>query len=71
MTDDGRERKTYERVTNLPVQVDLNVAFDKLAMRVLTERPSAKINVKVGSVYAVYNPDATGRPNDPHYSFSF
>jgi len=69
--NDDKDRKVYDKVTNLPVQVDLNVAFDHLAMRVLTERPTAKIALTVGSVTASYNPNATGRPNDPHYSFSF
>lgn len=63
------EGEKYKKVTNLQVQVDLNVAFDKLLTRVLADRPTASINVKVGQVLAKYNPMA-GKL-ESQYTFTF
>lgn len=62
--------KKYEKVTNLRPQINLNIAFDEIAERVMSEHPKAKIDVTVGpwgggGVAASYDPE-TGR-----YTFTF
>jgi len=51
------QAKRYRSLMNVTSQVNLNLAFDELVERVLSEKPTASINVSVGRVTGKFDPE--------------
>ena len=47
-----KRKAKYQTVSNIENQINMNIAFDEILDRVLTEKPSAPIDVTVGRVVA-------------------
>ena len=47
-----KRKAKYQSVSNVENQINMNIAFDEMVDRILTEKPTAPIQVYVGKITA-------------------